>query len=82
MFMIIDLIGEGGLILDTLFLYLRYFFNQKNEININKNNLSIFFKNFSIKYNRIFYIIFFIYVFTWNMKAIMTDDIDHFLIIE
>ena len=55
-----------------------FFLIKSNEININKNNLSIFFKNFSIKYNRIFYIIFFIYVFTWNMKAIMTDDIGSF----
>ena len=55
-----------------------FFLIKNNEININKNNLSIFFKNFSIKYNRIFYIIFFIYVFTWNMKAIMTDDIGSF----
>ena len=55
-----------------------FFLIKSNEININKNNLSIFFKNFSIKYNRIFYIIFFIYIFTWNMKAIMTDDIGSF----
>ena len=55
-----------------------FFLIKSKEIKINKNNLSILFKNFSIKYNRIFYIIFFIYVFTWNMKAIMTDDIGSF----
>ena len=55
-----------------------FFLIKSKEIKIDKNNLSIFFKNFSIKYNRIFYIIFFIYVFTWNMKAIMTDDIGSF----
>ena len=55
---------------------LTLFFLIKNKnINLEKNHLSISFKNFSLKYYKVFYSIFFIYIFTWNMKAIMTDDI-------
>ena len=48
---------------------------KNNNIDVNKNILTCFFRDFSMRYNKIFYIIFFIYIFTWNMKAIMTDDI-------
>lgn len=61
------------------FSILTIFFLIKNDnIDANKNLLSRFLKEFSIRYSKVFYIILFVYIFTWNMKAIMTDDIGSF----
>tara|TARA_S200000501_G_scaffold368829_1_gene407283 strand:- start:2318 stop:3517 length:1200 start_codon:yes stop_codon:yes gene_type:complete len=53
-----------------------FFFLIKNKnINIKKNYFFQKIQNFSKYYPTYFYSIFFIYVFSWNMKAIMTDDL-------
>ena len=61
------------------FLILTVFFLIKNSnIDFYKNKISLLFDKFSIKNRRVFYLIFFCYTFTWNMKVIMTDDIGSF----
>ena len=61
------------------FLILTIFFLIKNSnIDFYKNKISIFFDEFLINNRRIFYLVFFCYTFTWNMKVIMTDDIGSF----
>jgi len=53
-----------------------FFFLIKNRnIDTEKNYFFLKIENFSKKYPRFFYTMFFFYVFSWNMKAIMTDDI-------
>ena len=55
-----------------------FFLIKNSNIDINKNKFSRFFEKFSVNYNKSFYFLFFLYCFTWNMKAIMTDDIGSF----
>lgn len=61
------------------FSILTLFFLIKNlNIDFDSNRFSRFFEKFSVNYNKSFYFLFFLYCFTWNMKAIMTDDIGSF----
>jgi len=61
------------------FLILTIFFLIKNlNIDFYKNKISLFFDKFLINNRRLFYLLFFCYTFTWNMKVIMTDDIGSF----
>ncbi len=58
------------------FLILTLFFLIKNSnIDFYNNKISLLFDKFSINNTKIFYFLFFLYTFTWNMKVIMTDDI-------
>ena len=58
------------------FTILTIFFLIKNEnINFLENYLFKIIKKFYNNYSKIYYVIFFCYIFTWNMKVIMTDDI-------
>ncbi len=52
-----------------------FFLIKNKNIEIQKNIFFIKIKNFSINYPIFFYTIFFVYIFSWNMKGIMTDDI-------
>lgn len=52
------------------------FFIKKKIINDTKNNLNKFFKKLiDNKKNKLIFLLFFIYIFSWNPKAIMSDDI-------
>ena len=46
-----------------------------NYVNFESNFLYLKLNNLFINNQKIYYFIFFIYVFTWNMKATMSDDI-------
>ena len=46
-----------------------------NYVNFESNFLYLKFNNLFINNRKVYYFIFFIYVFTWNMKATMSDDI-------
>ena len=51
------------------------FFIKNENINFEQNVFFKKIKTISINYPILFYLFFFIYVFSWNMKATMTDDI-------
>ena len=52
------------------------FFIKQNVIDVTKNNLNKFFKNLIENNKKILvFTLFFIYLFLWNPKAIMSDDI-------
>ena len=52
-----------------------FFLIKNKNIEIQKNYFYIKIKNFSRNYPKFFYTMFFLYIFSWNMKGIMTDDI-------
>ena len=53
-----------------------FIFLIKNQnVQLESNNLYIVIENFLKLYPRLFYVLFIFYIFTWNMKIIMTDDI-------
>ena len=51
------------------------FFIKNENINFEQNVFFKKIKTISINYPILFYLSFFIYIFSWNMKATMTDDI-------
>ncbi len=52
------------------------FLIKTNVVNLSKNNFNKFLQNLKDKrQNLIFYLIFFSYLFLWNSKAIMSDDL-------
>jgi len=55
-----------------------FFLIKNNNINFLENYLFKITKKFYNNYSKIYYFIFFCYIFTWNMKVIMTDDIGSF----
>ena len=55
-----------------------FFLIKNNDINFLENYLFKITKKFYNNYSKIYYFIFFCYIFTWNMKVIMTDDIGSF----
>ena len=58
------------------FSILTFIFLIKNQnVQLESNNLYIVIENFLKLYPRLFYVLFIFYIFTWNMKIIMTDDI-------
>jgi hypothetical protein len=51
------------------------FFIKKNIVNVSKSNFNKFLENLYHKKRLLFYLLFFSYLFLWNSKAIMSDDL-------
>ena len=62
-------------ILYILSLFTVIFFIKKNIVNVSKSNFNKFLENLYHKKKLLFYLLFFSYLFLWNSKAIMSDDL-------